>query len=307
MDNLKSLKKDTLEKIEGLNNQPIQVWDLLVQPIFEAKHMPITYRQVSLWNAHGLFPISRSKGKWRKFSILEYIWILFLLKLTEHGFTYERLHEIRNHSFLPSDLLYNRLASKGHLSPKDVTIMDSGMITFNIPLDIQDEVWKSLYGRKDCRFADFLVSAIELQKDGFIHVYSSGPYRGILWTHAKSEKDYQSIYLEAAQNSAIVFSIQSLINEFLGTEKFKWEKIPKLNLTKAEIQIVGAIREKGLKEVLTIIKNDNPSLIKKVFKSKKMLAEDVFKMIFSKKYSDFQIITEDSEVFTVQYTEKIKL
>ena len=53
----------------------------LNEPVFKAADMPIGYRVISHWHQKNLFPKQKEAGQWRVFSTVDYMWVLFMIRL----------------------------------------------------------------------------------------------------------------------------------------------------------------------------------------------------------------------------------
>ena len=65
----------------------------LLEPSVTPKMLNITYAAIKHWEKKGflLFPASKDVDEWRKFSILEYYWIMILKKIVKIGGSLDKI------------------------------------------------------------------------------------------------------------------------------------------------------------------------------------------------------------------------
>lgn len=105
---MKSIKNNNTEKINTISLYRNEAFDIGFYQYFKniknnkisqvlnskernVKFNEITYRQLNSWEAEGLLTVEREGNEWRRFSIMDAIWVKMIKELREFGLSRKQL------------------------------------------------------------------------------------------------------------------------------------------------------------------------------------------------------------------------
>lgn len=80
-------------------NQQDDIRELLNEEAFKIKDTGETYRTINHWESEGVINTDRKEGEWRRFSLVELVWIYIISDLREFGFPLEKIKKVNEEIF----------------------------------------------------------------------------------------------------------------------------------------------------------------------------------------------------------------
>src|SRR5258705_3976650 len=108
MSNLKKVE-NKIAALEGFRNEAFDIGfykyfkelkDNKISQVLNSRERKInletiTYRQLNSWDSEGLLTIPRENREWRRFSIMDAIWVKIIHELREFGFPIEKIKKVK--------------------------------------------------------------------------------------------------------------------------------------------------------------------------------------------------------------------
>ena len=274
------------------------------EPVFISPDLPLTQRIVNHWHLKGLLPYQKEPGKRLDFSLVDYIWVLFAKQLRNLGVALPNIEQIkdqcfRNAIFLLEDYVKRYMfAAEPGLLPKDVQTA--------IELLTDPETRTQLESPKMRLFSFWLMLAIKNNQDVLVRIQPDEANTTDFVLLAKEQTDTQQIVKTIAKKGGLFISIQALLNEFYGSERFTWENIQKLEIDKEARIIVSLIREKGIKEVTLKLRDGTLTQAQSTFEHKQMSTEALFNAMAGNKYTEWRVVKQAGNELIVTATKSFK-
>lgn len=274
-----------------------ELYELLTAKKFTIKDLneldeKIGYRTINHWSEKGYLISTARQGEWRKFSFIEYIWILFLNELREMNVSHKEILSTLFINWGLSAIMKDEIGQKG--------VHDLKKSEFEVIL-------KKIDKEEVLNYFFLLLNAVIsfktpisirfFKKDNPLVIYGNPAYHK--FTFNLSIADYKKIVDISNFESSVTISIDGLIKEYITRKDL--ENIADVNLlADEEIQILNQIKNGELKEITFTLENgefvkfkpnigaSNPNVFKKV------------KQIFLTDYEGYEFITNSGKEFKMK-------
>lgn len=271
------------------------------EPIFRAADIPLTSRIINHWHEKGLFPYQKEAGKWREFSLVDYMWVLFVNRLRMLNVGLESVAKIKEHCFrdvyylIEQEVIDYMTRGEPGLLPQH--IQEAAEI-------LMDPETRSQLESPHLRlFSLWLMVAIKNNQDVLVRIQPDKANTTDFVVLTTEQTNTQQIVKTIAQKGGLFISLQALLNEFYGSERFTWENIQKLEIDAEARKVIGIMREKGLKEVVIHLNNGVVKRIQTEHEVKRMNITELSNAIASKKYVDFRVVKNEGDQLIVSFKE----
>ncbi len=295
--------------IEGIE----KTYELSFNQKFVLKDIGITTRVMNHWDAKGLIPLSRNKGKTYKFNFTEFIWLHIVKELREYGFPLESIKEACILLMTPFDgsELFKSL-SKEEKEKIKKRIED-------IQLDNEDEKRKLIDSIKNeidniDQFPDifqtnllsFLINEFLMYRND-VRILIDLKGNAVPFTDEfKTQKEFNMVMdeIEFDKDSYLSISLSKFFKRFImDKEQFHFVQ-DKNVLNENEAHILSLIREGKAKTITVKFKNQKPYMLE-ITKEKKIQAETrLTEILLNRGYQDISIRTENGNISYSNITTK---
>jgi DNA-binding transcriptional MerR regulator len=201
----------------------------------------ITYRTINHWDEKGYLLTETDTEGWRKFSFVDYVWILLLDELRELDVA---VKNIMPSLFVDFGFPYDVLEEMEAVEIEKLKKMDFENLLKEIDRDYALENF--------CKMLIIIISyktplTLRFFKDGSsFPIYGNPAYHGIKFKPALDE--YNKALIESNFQSSVSVSIDSLIKDFI--DKKSLDNIIDLKLfSDKEIEILELLKNNQLKEI----------------------------------------------------------
>jgi hypothetical protein len=260
---------------------------------------------INHWHEKGLFAYQKEPGKWREFSMVDYVWVLFVNRLRLLNIGLVSIAKIKEQCFAsPYFLLEGYLANYAATAePGPISAhLREAVVLLHDP-----ETQQQLQAPETRLFSLWLLVAIQNNQDVLVRIQPNAANSTDFVLLSEAKTDTEQIVKTIAKTGGLFISLQALLNEFYGTERFTWENIQKLEIDQETRTILGIIRQKGLNEVTITLREDKVTHLQATTAPKKMSATAFANAIASKKYVDCRVVKNEGDELLVSITQNFKL
>ena len=291
------------ELIQELQNKDVADFlERINEPLFSAGQMPLSYSNIQYWHRQGWLPEANAQGKWRKYTITEYIWVLLLRKLRALDVGNETITRIRQQSF---QSVYRTLT---HAVTHYMTTAESGIV----PKEIQDlikllmdnpDLGALLESSRDRLFNLMLLWTIVNNVDVLIRILPNATNDLDFVAIKEGHSDAAIILASISRNGGLYISLQDLLREFYASAQFNWEEIPLLNLDKEAKSVIALLREKGVAELVIEVRQGQVKQVTSKHKVRRMSTTQFNNYTATHRYRDVELVKEDENGVLVRVVE----
>ena len=279
----------------------VELYDVASKKIFTFKDLPQTYREVAVLESVGVLDRVGAESKWRKFNLIEFIWLNIVDELRTIGVNYpvikslkEKIHETFGFNFLLS-LVEANLQEVEKSADKESFEQLKDFLSSKERKDVRnDEGISILY----LMVIECLVNKAPLS----VTLFSNGD-----WLSGNEKKsEYSTAQLERlAYDTHVKVSLAKIIKNFLSSPQANFV-LPQLKvLTDNEIKILEIINSGDYETVAINFQNKKMKSMRlvKEYDVKKKLVD----IIRESGYQDISVTSHNGLVTRIQNTLKVKL
>lgn len=294
---------DYMKKMEGYTKYPELLLSCTTKN-FTIKDVGVTHRWITHWDDQGLLPEKNKEGKWRKFNLVEYVWLKMIIKLRSFNVPLEIIKNVRETLLDP--ITFDKLLSDEVRELAIQTTLDQSP-------DVSREQVEEILNKSDFSQASihilqmFILDALLVKNHFAIFIDLEGnwiPFKeGYVEEFSKNE-DYMRVYY----SSHISISITEILSEFI-TEHSENVIHKKLRLvTDEEMEVIRALREEKVVSVrVRINEKSEIELIETTREEKADNAKRLSDLILNNGYQDITVKTQNGKVILCRNTRKLKL
>ncbi len=258
----------------------------------------INYRTINHWDEKGYLLDQKDETGWRKFSFVDYVWILLLDELREFDVAVKNIVPSLFIDFgIPDDGSEEIMIEKQKLRGMDFEKM-------------MKKIDRELAADSFCRMLITIISyttpiTLRFFKDGSsFAVYGNPAFHGIKILPLVNE--YNQFLTESNFKSSVSISIDSLIKDFISNKDL--DNISEsMLLSKQEVEILNLIQNGELQEVTIFFDKGKPHRIELTDKVKLIDAAKRVKEHFFSPYEKCEFITNGGKSHFIKRTTLKKL
>lgn len=271
---------------------------------FTLKDVGVTYRWITYWHSKGLLIGNYIEGKWRKFDLVEFVWLKMIVKLREFNIPIEKIKWIKE------NLMQNVTVSEL------ITHKDVADILIKLASEENRDALKKLL--KDKNIIDLLSSetmnlfeTMIMDIITFSNSYSIliGSTEIVPLKHSALEsiadlKEFNSVL----KGSFISISISEILRDYMIGENGVKEKNKLALLTEEEVKVLEVLKQDNIKSV-TIKYGQNCKIeLMEVIKVEKVDKRSrLVDFIMTHGYQDITIKTQNGEIVYCENKKKIMI
>lgn len=285
------------QKAEGTYVDLITLGKRIKERRFTVKDIGANYRWIDHWYSEGLLLNSYEKGKWRKFNLIEFVWLKIIIKIRDFNIslkTVKSVKDILDSDFTGDDLSktpgYNSMEIIPQIGPSD-------------KLQIVQKILKEEKVQKEIKETHFNLFEVII-----MDILTLGSWYSILIDPDGVIIPIKHSYLELFSDipefknlickSFVSISITEILRDYIIEKDIDLNNKRRLAvLTEQESIVLETIRRDDLKSV--IIKFDNNkkmNLLEEVKEEKIDKAARLLELIMTNGYQDITIKTQNGNI-----------
>jgi|ERR1035437_1047259 DNA-binding transcriptional MerR regulator len=275
---------------------------------FTVKDIGVDYRWIDHWNAKGLLIGNYEPKKWRKFNLIEFVWLKIIIKMREFNLGLDTVKSVK-------DILDLDITGDEIMGISENSIME--IIPQIAPSNLESATRK-LLGEKEIqkKIKQFSMKMIEIYIMDILSLYN---YYSILINPNGEILPVKYSYLEVysdliefkklIKKSYVSISITEILKDFILEKDINLNNKNRIALlTEEESLVLTAIRQDGLKSVIVKFDDDNKlNLLEEVKEERFDKASRLFEMIMTKGYQDITIKTQNGQIVYCENKKKIMI
>lgn len=265
--------------------------------IFTIKDIGVNYRWLDHWSSKGLLLSSYNKHKWKKFNLIEFVWIKIILKIREFNMSLKTVSAVK-------ELLDNEFTVENLVKNPDVNFNE--VITQFAPSELSQAVRKLLIEPEIKRnieemrfnFLEVMITDILLLGNCYsIIINSDGEIIPVKYSFLELISDTPE-FINIINRSFVSISITEILRDYIIDKELVNSYKKRLALlTEEEAIVLNTIRQDDLKSVIIKFDTDNKlNFLEEVKESKVDKAARLAELIMAKGYQDITIKTQNGNI-----------
>jgi DNA-binding transcriptional MerR regulator len=261
------------------------------------KDIGVDYRWIDHWHSKGLLIGTYQDRKWRKFNLVEFVWLKMIVKMREFNLSLETVKAVKDE--LDIDITGDDLIKMSEISLMEIIpqLAPSNLESAARSLLKNKEVQEKIRLARLNLIEIFIMDILTLYSYYSILINPGGEIIPIKYSYLELYSDKME-FKNFITKSYVSISITEILKDFILEKDIDLSNKKRLAiLTEEESLVLMAIRKDGLKSV--IIKFDNDSkmnLLEEIKEEKIDKASRLFEMIMTKGYQDITIKTQNGEI-----------
>jgi len=289
---------------EYINTSTLQ--ERIKERKFTVKDIEADYRWIDHWYAKGLLIGNYEERKWRKFNLVEYVWLKMILRMRAFNISLETIRSVKDTldvDYTMGDFMKNSDIDLMGIIPK---FAPSGKETAAKIILKDKEVLENI--------KHFSINLLELYIMDILTLYSyysilinpNGEIIPIKYSYLELYSDKMEFKNFITKSYASI-SITEILRDFILEKDIDLNNKRRLAiLTEEESLVLNAIRQDDLKSVVIKFDNDKKmNLLEEVRESKIDKAARLAELIMAKGYQDITIKTQDGQIVYCENKKKI--
>lgn len=264
---------------------------------FTVKDIGVDYRWIDHWYSKGLLIGNYEERKWRKFNLIEYVWLKMIIKMREFNIGLETVKSVK-------DLLDIDITGDDFMKTNDNSLIE--IIPQIAPSDLESAVRNLLKENEiQKKIKNISMNLLELYIIDILTLYSyysilinpNGEIIPIKYSYLELYSDKME-FKNFITKSYVAISITEILRNFIEEKDIDLNNKKRLAiLTEEESIVLKAIRKDDLKSVIIKFNNDNKmNLLEEIKVERIDKASRLFEMIMAKGYQDITIKTQNGEI-----------
>jgi DNA-binding transcriptional MerR regulator len=271
---------------------------------FTIKDVGVAYRWISYWDSKGLLIGDYSEGKWRKFNLVEFVWLKMILKLREFNIPIDKIKWIKEN--LMQTVSVSELIGQEAVAEVIIKLSTEGNREELIKLFNDKDFMDQMSTQSLNLFENIILDIITFQNSYSILIGSTEiiPIKHSALESLSELKEFNDML----RGSFISISISEILRDYMIREVGITNKNKLALLTREEEKVLEVLRQDNLKSVIIKYGQDKEiELLEtvKVVKIDKRARLIDFIMIHG--YQDITIKTQNGEIVYCENKKKIMI
>ena len=271
---------------------------------FTVKDVGLNYRWIKYWHEKGLLFGKYEQGKWRKFDLIEFVWLKMIILMRKFSLSLDRIKEVKT--------VLNQDAPVPQILENEEIINTLIRFAAEEKRDAIKEILKNKEFLDSIQFEtinifETLIMQIITFQSSFSILISTDeiiPFNHTLF----GNPEFNSKYIELFKKSFIAISLSEILRDYMigvGTIK---QKNRIAILTEAEEKVLATLREEELKSVIIKYGEDNEiDLIETIRVEKIDKRARLIDFIMTNGYQDITIKTQNGEIVYCENKRKTQI
>lgn len=278
------------------------------EKVFTIKDIGINYRWLDHWYSKGLLLSNYDTHKWKKFNLIEYVWIKIILKIREFNMGLKTVAVVKD--LLDSDFMGDSLFKNPEVNFKEIVTHFAPSEQFQtVKMLLNDqEIFKKIQETRFNLLEMYIMDILLLGNCYSILINSNGTIIPLKHTYLELFSDIQE-FQNLIYGSYVSISITEVLRDYILEKDVIIRNKKRLALLSDEETIVlNTVRQNDLKSV--VIRFDNAkkiNLLEEVREQKIDGAERLAELIMTKGYQDITIKTQNGKIVYCENKKKIAI
>jgi MerR HTH family regulatory protein len=264
---------------------------------FTVKDIGVEYRWIDHWNSKGLLLGKYEAKKWRKFDLIEYVWLKIIIKMREFNLSLDTVMSVKNILDLEitgDDIMGNIDNSVmeiiPQIAPVNLEIATRRLLEEKAVQGMMKQFHKKL-------IEIYIMDILTLYNYYSILINPSGEIIPVKYSYLELYSDMIE-FKKLIKESYVSISITEILKDFIIEKDADLKNKNRIAiLTEEESLVLSSIRQDGLKSVIIKFDNDKKmNLLEEVREEKVDKASRLFELIMTKGYQDIRIKTQNGEI-----------
>jgi hypothetical protein len=299
-----ALVKSQMEKRDYVNT--IDLETRIKEKKFTIKDIGVDYRWIDHWNSKGLLIGNYEDRKWKKFNLIEYVWLKIIIKMREFNLSLETVKSVKD--ILDQDIIWDDI-----IGNKDNSIVEliSKIAPSNLEFEARKLLEKKEINEKMKKFRKKLIEIYIMDILTLFSYYSilinpDGEIIPIKYSYIEMYSDIIE-FKKLIKKSYVSISITEIMRDFIIEKDTDLNNKSRIAiLTDEESLVLKAIRQDGVKSVIIKFDNENKmNLLEEIKEEKVDKVSRLFEMIMTKGYQDITIKTQNGEIVYCENKRKL--
>jgi DNA-binding transcriptional MerR regulator len=231
-----------------------RVHKLICEKQFTIKDVGVQHHIILHWDKEGLLFEQREFGKWRKFDLVEYVWIRMIMKLREYNLPLDIIREVRKCLIEPCFL---DITNETEIQEEITKFSKVDGLEKQYSEAKNDPKLMDQMNAFPIKILEICILDVLLQKIQFSLLVNLQGELEIFKPSYFEESFTQEAFTSFIEKSFISISLTEILSDFIGRTK-PMMSFSLAVLNDSERKILEASRKEGIKE-LTIRYNEVPS------------------------------------------------
>jgi hypothetical protein len=264
---------------------------------FTVKDIGVEYRWIDHWNSKGLLIGKYEAKKWRKFDLIEYVWLKMIIRMREFNLSLDTVMSVKNILDLEitgDDIMGNIDNSVmeiiPQIAPANLEVATRRLLEEKAVQGVMKQFHKKL-------IEIYIMDILTLYNYYSILINPSGEIIPVKYSYLELYSDMIE-FKKLIKESYVAISITEILKDFIIEKDADLKNKNRIAiLTEEESLVLSAIRQDGLKSVIIKFDHDNKmNLLEEVKEERVDKASRLFELIMTKGYQDISIKTQNGEI-----------
>lgn len=279
----------------------------ILEKMYSTTQVGVSHRLITYWDEKGLLPSVTNKGKWRKFSLIEYVWLKMIIELRRFHISLDIIRKMK-------ESLFESLSAMDYIDSPELL----EEILLRIAPDDKKEAVKQILADKEKIYTEIqqitisplyllVLDAIVLKSHIAILINQDGIY--IPFKEFYFEDFYkQDEFKEFIHKSYVSISITDIVSDFIVENDLEIVSGKLTILTEQEAKVIELIRQRKFRSLkVRFNKNREISLVETTETDSLDMERRLVEMIMNEGYQEIILKTEKGRLVSCENTRKIKL
>jgi len=292
------MKKNTLDEINYiLNNHDVlnysKLFSFVREKKFTLKEVGVTYRWITHWHSKGLLIRNYEESKWRKFDLIEYVWLRMIIQMRKFNISLEMIKRIKEN-------LIQEIPVSEALDNKEIIDLVIKLAKEDKRTEIENvlksgNVLENMKDQSINLFETLIMDIISFHNSFSIFISSKDvvPIKHSSLEFLSSTSSFNNILT----GSFISISMSEILRDFMLGEHGIKQKQKLALLSDSEEQVLNTLREDNLKSVMVRYgTNQQIDILETVRVETVDKRARLMDFIMSNGYQDITIKTQNGEI-----------
>ena len=280
------------------------------QPKFTINDVGVEHRWITNWDKDRLLFNKYEPGKWRKFNLIEYVWLKIVIQLREFNVPLATIKNFRDNLHFKADIKNEEVMRVA----KETAI---ALVQENHPnLDAETLVKETFASREFKEKANemnmswleaFIMDALLLKNHFAFLVNTQGewmPFKDAFIEEYRRVKGFS----EFMQRSHVSISLSQILADFISTKDLNLVHGELFMINDEEREVIKTLREEKVKSVKVKLNEDQKIEHLEITKEQKVdKASRIVEFMMKKGYQKITLKTQDGHIVFCENTYKKKL
>jgi DNA-binding transcriptional MerR regulator len=272
---------------------------------FSIKDVGVTYRWISYWASKGLLIGDYSEGKWRKFDLVELVWLKMIIKLREFNISIDKIKWIKEKLIQQNETVSDLIRNE---NVADIIIkLSTEGNREEVKRLLKDKTFIEQLNTQSLNLFENLILDIITFQNGYSILVGNNELIPVKHSALESLSELEELN-DLLRGSFISISVSEILRDYMINEVGIEYKNKLALLTEEEEKVLEVLREGNLKSVTIKYGTDKEiDLLETVKVVKVDKRARLLDFIMTHGYQDITIKTQKGEIVYCENKQKIML